>query len=120
MPSPTMSKKKADAISNGVFLVCLGILFFTNGWWPGILLALWITLSIRQLLTGRVYDCCISTILFVGLFLVAVFQLQWAVIVPVLLISGGLFFIFREYWIAKGIDAEDPIEETEKEIEDGK
>lgn len=114
-----ISKKKADAISNGVFLIGLGILIYTNAWWPGILLALWATLAVRQYLTNRIYDLAITTILLLGLFLVTFLNLNWSVLVPVLLILGGIHIIFREYCVAEGVEDENPIEETEKEIEDG-
>jgi hypothetical protein len=113
-----MSKKKADAISNGVFLIGLGILVYTNYWWPGILIPLWATLALRQALTGRFYDLIIATIILLGLFLLTFFNLNWMIIVPVLLILGGIHIIFREYCVAEGIEEEDPIEEKEKEIED--
>jgi hypothetical protein len=115
----SMSKRKADAISNGVFLICLAVLIYTKAWWPGILLALWVTLGIRQYLTGRFYDLVVTTVLLVGLFLVTFFNLNWSVLVPVLLVLGGIHIIFREYCVAEGVEDEDTIEETEKEIEDG-
>lgn len=114
-----MSKKKADAISNGIFLISIGILAFSNAWWPGILLALWATLATRQYFTGRYYDLALSSIFLWGLFIITILQLNWAVIVPVLLILGGIHLIFREYCVAEGLEDEDVIEETEKEIEDG-
>lgn len=117
-----MSKRKADAISNGVFLVCLGILIYSDAWWPGILLALWATLATRQYFSGRIYDLIVTSILLLGLFIITLLNLNWAVIVPVLLILGGIHIIFREYCVAEGVEADDPvqeIEETEKEIEDG-
>lgn len=114
-----ISKRKADAISNGVFLVCLGILVFTNAWWPGILLALWATLAVRQYLTNRTYDLVMTSILLLGLFGIIFFKFNWSILIPVLLVLGGIHIIFREYCVAEGIEEEDPIEETEKEIEDG-
>lgn len=112
-----MSKRKADAISNGIFLVGLAVLFFTERWWPGILFVLWATLGCRQVLTGRLYDLFVSTILLLGLVVISYFQFNW-IVVPVLLILGGLHLIFREYCVAEGIEEEDPIEEQEKEIEE--
>lgn len=114
-----MSKKKADAISNGIFLICLAILIYTEAWWPGILLAIWATLATRELLTKRYYDLFITSGILLGLFIITLLKLNWAVIIPVLLILGGLHIIFREYCVAEGVEAEDPIEETEKELENG-
>lgn len=118
-----MSKRKADAISNGVFLVGLGIMVFSNTWWPGILLVLWATLAVRQYFTGRMYDLIVTSVLLIGLFIITFLNLNWTVIVPVLLILGGIHIIFREYCVAEGVTEEDDpienIEEQEKEIEDG-
>lgn len=118
-----MSKRKADAISNGVFLVGLGIMVFSNAWWPGILMVLWATLATRQYFTGRIYDLVVTSVLLVGLFIITLLNLNWTVIVPVLLILGGIHIIFREYCFAGAISEEDDpsemIEEQEKEIEDG-
>lgn len=116
-----MSKRKADAISNGVFLVGLGILVYSDKWWPGILLVLWAYLATRQYLTGRIYDLVVTTILLIGLFVVTLLDLNWTIIVPVLLVLGGIHIIFREYCVAEGIADEDLTEEkeTEREIEDG-
>jgi hypothetical protein len=117
----TLSKRKADAISNGVFLIAVGILVFTGYWWPGILIAIWATLATRQYLTNRMYDLLLTTILLIGLSVIIILNLNWTVIVPVLLVLGGIHLIFREYCVAEGAgeDEEEYIEETEKEIEDG-
>ena len=65
----SLSKKKADAISNGIFLVGLGILVYTGSWWPAILLVIWATLAFRQYATGRLYDLAVSSLILLGLFL---------------------------------------------------
>jgi len=115
----TMSKKKADGISNGIFLIGIGILVFTDGWWPGILAVLWATLAVRQLLTGRLYDLILTSIILLGLVIISLLNLNWTIIAPVLLILGGIHLIFREYCVAEGVEDEDVIVEKEKEIEDG-
>lgn len=115
-----LSKKRADTTSNGVFLIGLGILALTDFWWPGILLVLWVTLAIRQYFTGRFYDLATSSLILLGLFTVSILKFDWSVIVPVILIVGGIYTLFREYSVAAGIEEEDPIDESEKEIEEEK
>lgn len=114
------SKRKADAIANGAFLICLGILFYTNYWWPGILLALWVTVSLRQFLTGRVYDFCISTFVLLGLFVVSFFDFEWSVLLPVLFVVGGIYIIFREYFFADDTNGEEKSQEILDDTDDGK
>ena len=119
MNMPNLSKKKADAISNGVFLIALAVLFYTQAWWPGILAAIWITLATRQFLNGRVYDLFISTIILIGLFLFYYLNIDWSILIPVLFVIGGIYIISKEYYYAERDDSEiEKNEEREKEIEE--
>lgn len=95
-----LPKKKAYAISNGVFMIALGILLVTNGWWPGILLAVWAYLGTRQYFTQRYYDFALTSAILLGLFTFIFFNLGAAILVPVLFIVGGSYIIFREYFFA--------------------
>lgn len=96
MSYKVVSRKKAHAISNGIFLVSLGILIATGLWWPGIILALWATIASRQYLSGRYYAAALSSLLLLGLFIVSFFEFKANVFVPILLVLGGGFIIFRE------------------------
>lgn len=118
MARPIISKKKTDAISNGAFLFCLGILFATNAWWPGILLALWVSLGLRQYLSGRLYDLFLSTLILVGLFVVSLLKLDWSVLMPILFIVGGIYIVFREYFFAEDTNGEDKSQEIIDDIDD--
>lgn len=108
MGQPLMSKNKSDAISNGLFLISLGGLFYFNFWWPGILLSIWVLLAVRQFLTGRKFDLILTSIVLLGLFLVAYFNINFAHLMPALFILGGLYVILREYFYTE--DKEDPSE----------
>jgi hypothetical protein len=118
MAKPLVTKKKADAISNGAFLIGIGILLFTNDWWPGILLVIWASLFLRQYLTGRLYDAFLSTVILVGLFIISFIKINWSVLLPVLFVIGGIYLIFREYFYAdETIENETVEDET---LDDGK
>ncbi len=115
-----VSKKKADAISNGVFLVSLGILFYTNSWWPGILLGLWAYLATRQYLMGRVYDFILTSIILIGLFIVSFFKIDWTILTPILFVLGGIYIIFREFFYAEDYNGEPKDQEMKDDIQDAK
>lgn len=93
-----LSRSKADMIGNGVFLISLGGLFYTQWWWPGILLAIWASLAVRQALTKRHQDLLLTSILLASLFFVAFFKLSWDLLMPVLFVMAGCYLIFREYF----------------------
>lgn len=120
MSHPILSKSKSDAFSNGVFLIGLGILFYTNLWWPGILLVIWTSLGLRQYLTGRYYDLAISSAILLGLFFLAVFKWNWSVLMPVLFVVSGIYIIFREYFFAEDTNGEDKSQEIKDDIDDSK
>lgn len=115
---PLVSKKKIDAISNGAFLISLGILFATDTWWPGILLAIWVTLALRQYLSGRSYDLFVSTLILIGLFLISILKLDWAILMPILFVIGGIYIIFREYFFSEDTNGEDKSQEILDDIDD--
>lgn len=117
MGNRILSKRKSEAISNGVLLISLGILFYTNAWWPGILLAIWATLALRQYLSGRIYDLMISSVILIGLFLITFFNVNWSLLMPILFIVGGIYIIFREYFFAGATDEEDKSEEIKDDID---
>lgn len=95
-----ISKRKAEAISSGLFLIALGLLFYLDAWWPGILLAIWVFLATRQSLMGRHFDMIVTTFILVGLFSVITFNISWAVLGPLLFVVGGAYIIFREFFLA--------------------
>lgn len=113
-----VSKNKADAISNGVLLICIGILFFAKTWWPWFLLAIWLWLGLRQVLTGRKYDFIVSTIVILGLFIFSFFNVEWAIVVPVLFVIGGIALIFREYVFPKDTNGEDVADEIKDDSDE--
>lgn len=96
MKFPFFPKRKADAISNGVFLVLLGILFYTNFWWPGILFALGLTFAIRQYLTGRRLDFFITLIITGILVLITFAGHIFSMFFPLLFIAAGIYLIAQE------------------------
>lgn len=93
-----MSKRKRHALSNGVFLVGLAILYYINWWWPSILLVVWATVALRQWLAGHLFDLAITTFILIGLFLVSFFRIEWNILMPILLVVGGIYIIGREYF----------------------
>lgn len=119
MGMPLMPKRKADAISNGIFLICIGILIYTGAWWPQILLAIWALLATRQYLTGRIYDLSITTLILLGLFMMTYFNVNWSILMPVLFVIGGIYIIFREYFYGDEETIDTP-EDTKNNIENDK
>ncbi|MFI5333946.1 MAG: hypothetical protein ACHQT8_02120 [Chlamydiales bacterium] len=113
-----VSKKKAKAICGALFLVGLAILSFTNDWWPGIMLVIGIPLALRQYFLGRYYDMAISLGVFVGVFLIAAFQLSQRFLLPVLFLVGAIYLLFREYFTSTTEPEDEEEENLNEELEE--
>lgn len=118
MAQPILSKRKTEAFANGCFLIALGILFYTGAWWPGILLAIWVLLAVRQYFSGRSYDLFISSIILLGLFTVTYFKYDWTLLMPVLFVVGGIYIIFREYFFSENTNYEDKSQELRDDTDE--
>lgn len=118
MTKPLISQRKATATFNGILLIGLGILFWTDGWWPGILLVLGIGLVVRQILRGRIYDAILSAVIFGGLFIGALYNWSFSFLLPVLFTSAGLYILCTEWLMPHDRVGEDKVEDMNQEIED--
>ncbi len=114
------SRRKADAVGNGAFLIGLALMIYYNSWWPWIFLALWVSVGLRQMLTGRYYDLLISSAILLGLFFLSLYRLDLSILAPVLLIVGGVFIIFREFFFTEDTNGEEKSKEIKDDIEDSK
>ena len=112
-----VSKKKATVISNGIFLICVGIMIFTNTWWPGIIVAIAVTITSRQYLYGRYYSAIISAVIFTALFILAMTRFNFDVLAPILFIIAGIFLIIREYFFAQDTNGEEKSEEIKEDVD---
>src|SRR5258706_10812466 len=114
----SLSRRRADVISNGVGLIGLGIVFYLNAWWPGILLVIWASLATREYLTGRIWDLTISSFLFIGLFTIYYLNVDWSALMPVLFFLGGIYIIFREFFYAEDTNGIEKSQEIKDDIDD--
>jgi hypothetical protein len=89
-------KRKAESISNGIFLILLGFLFYTNAWWPGILIAIGIVYAIRQYLTGRKWSLMITLGLIGVILMVKFLSIAFSLLLPLVFIAIGANMIYRE------------------------
>lgn len=118
MALPKVSHRKANSISIGLFFIGLGVLTFTRVFWPWILLAIGVAIVVRQYLRGQRYDMFVSTIIFGGGFVIATFEVLWASLFGVLFTIGGIYLIFREYFVAKERVGAEAVEDAKQEILD--
>lgn len=91
-------KRTAYAASNAAFITSVAFLYYYNWWWPGILLAIWATIGIREVLTGRILDFFISSVILLGLFYLTINKIYWDGAILILFILGSIYLIFKDYF----------------------
>lgn len=75
------------------------------------MLAIGLSLAVRQILVRKIYDAIISLIIFGGIFITVFYQLSW---LPVLFVVAGLYVLFRA---AQGGPEDEVEEEEETQVE---
>lgn len=118
MAPPIVSRRKANVTFNGVFLIGLGLLFFTETWWPGILLVIGFALATRQYLRGRVYDVVLTTIIFGGLFIGSLLDWNSYFLVSVMFTLAGIYLLFSEWGLKHNRVGKDDVEDMNQELDD--
>lgn len=101
-----------------VFLIGLGIVSLMDEWWPGIMLVIGASLTIRQLLLRKYYEMCISIIVFIGVFITEQFTITWKALLPVIFFTSALFVLMREYVDSKLASEDQREEDLNHEIEE--
>ncbi|MBI9044668.1 MAG: hypothetical protein JEZ06_09295 [Anaerolineaceae bacterium] len=96
-------KKQASNISGGIFLIGIGVLMFTNWWWPGIMLVIGLSGGAEQIFRGKV-SRGIGTIAFFSAFpiiwtLVQSHNITWGIIGPFILIALGVITIVKTFYL---------------------
>ena len=86
---------KKSGIFAGIMLIGLGILAFTNWWWPGIMLVIGTALGVDKFLQGQIQEAVGLFLLFLAIpaavFIFTNYVIAWTVFAPILLIGlGGL------------------------------
>lgn len=115
---PLTSKRRAKSLSFALFLIGLAIVSYLNSWWPGIMLVIGIPLALRQFLRGHLYDTMVSLFIFIGIFVVVQFNFSWEFLLPVLLIVGAIYVLFREYFDSRTTPEDEEEVDLNEEIEE--
>lgn len=115
------SRKTASVLSFVLFLVGIGIITYTEFWWPGIMVVIGLPLALKQYLTGRKYDMFISLFVFLGVFITVQFNIPWKYLLPTIFTVGGLYILFKEFMMTSPSESEkeeDLNEEIKEEDKD--
>jgi hypothetical protein len=99
-------KRKADGISGGIFLICLGVLVYTGWWWPGIMVAIGLSSGASLIFRGQIWRGILSFAFFVsipiGIWIITETQIPWTIIGPLILIGIGVIVLVKALFFREG------------------
>lgn len=83
-------EKTAGGITAGLILIGIGVLAFTDGWWPGIMVVIGVAVIAGMLYRGKFLSTLPIALIFFGIPAVIELGLSWEIYIPLLLIGLGL------------------------------
>jgi hypothetical protein len=114
---PITSAKRAHALAMAAFLLGLALIVFYSEWfWPGIMLVIGLPLALRHYLLGHTYDMLVALLIFGGVFVSTAFNISWNGFFPTMLIVGALYILFREFFGPDDTTEDEREEEINREI----
>ena len=92
-----MYKQNAAAISGGVFLIGLGVLFLIDWLFPGILMLLGLVGLVHEWMKGEPSKGLTAFLVLGGLAVLFSLSFSWSIVLPVTLICLGLIGIVNAF-----------------------
>jgi hypothetical protein len=94
---------RASAISGGIFLIGLGVLLFTNWWWPGIMVVVGLAGCAELVFRGQTWRGIGTLVFFLAiptvLWLTQVTPIRWGIVGPLVLIGIGVITLVKAFYL---------------------
>jgi hypothetical protein len=95
-----MDKERAGSgITSGLLLIGLGVIWFTDWWWPGIMVVLGIAIGSGLVFRGRYVPAIVMMAIFFGIPILTEAQIQRDLFAPMVLIGVGVIIIVKAFYL---------------------
>lgn len=94
-------KQVGDSISGGLMLIGLGVLMFTDWWWPGIMVVIGIASCAGLIFRNLWWQALVPAIVFFGIALLSSSPTFWQYFVPMILVGGGIVVLVKAFYLNK-------------------
>lgn len=96
-------RKRASAVSGGIFLIGLGVLIITNWWWPGIMFVIGLSAGGELIFRGKTMQG-IGTIAFFSAIPIVIWIIEetaipWGIVGPLILIGLGVITLVKIFYL---------------------
>jgi hypothetical protein len=94
---------RPSAISGGIFLIGLGVLLFTNWWWPGIMVVVGLAVCAELVFRGQIWRGIGTLVFFLAiptvLWLIQAVRIPWGIAGPLVLIGIGVIILVKAFFL---------------------
>lgn len=95
-----MDKERAGGgITSGLLLIGLGVIWFADWWWPGIMVVLGIAIGSGLVFRGRYVPAIVVMAIFFGIPILTEAQIPWDLFAPMVLIGVGVIIIVKAFYL---------------------
>jgi hypothetical protein len=118
MSVPLVTRHRANLLSGILFILGSALLYLSGYVIQGVPLLIGIIVVARQILRGRVYDICLSLVIFGGAFATYDLDNGWPVALPVFFGTAACYIVLREFLVEKTRIGVEEIEDLGQEVEE--
>ncbi len=89
------TKRAKSGIAGGIFLIGLGILIVTGGWWPGLMFVIGLAIAADRAFRGNYLQAVTALAVCFAIGLLSAVDIPWNVFGPFILISLGAVAVMK-------------------------
>jgi membrane protein implicated in regulation of membrane protease activity len=93
------TRRTGDGITGGLILIGIGVLLFTNWWWPGIMIVIGVGVAAGLVFRGRYIPALINCAIFFGIPVLVEANIPWQLVGPAILIGIGIIVLVKAFVI---------------------
>jgi hypothetical protein len=95
-----MDKERAGGgVTGGLLLIGLGVIWFADWWWPGIMVVLGIAIGSGLVFRGRYVPAVVVMAVFFGIPILSEARIPWDLFAPMVLIGVGVIVIVKAFYL---------------------
>jgi hypothetical protein len=86
-----------NGVTGGLLLVGIGVIWFADWWWPGIMVVLGIAVGSGLIFRGKYVPGLVAMAAFFSIPLLTEAQIPWSLFAPMVLIGVGAIILARAF-----------------------
>jgi hypothetical protein len=91
-------QRVGNGITGGLFLIGLGVIWFADWWWPGIMVVLGVAIGSGLAFRAKYTQALVVMVIFFGIPLLTEAKIPWNLFAPFVLIGIGVLILAKAFF----------------------